>query len=99
MSDVLVSSIPNCKDLQKFIDKEYKKFLLELNIQLRSLSPIDIHSRNDIVDIRVINELAVSVIGRYQRDYEPISYPESTLSISHLCWCTSITHSILSFID
>lgn len=48
-----MSSIPNCKDLQKFIDKEYKKFLLELNVQLRSLSPIEVHSRNDIVDIRV----------------------------------------------
>ena len=53
MSDVLVSSIPNCKDLQKFIDKEYKKFLLELNVQLRSVPSIEIHSRNDIVDIRV----------------------------------------------
>lgn len=53
LSDVLVSSVPNCKELQKFIDREYKRFLLELNVLLRSLQPIEIHSRNDVVEIRV----------------------------------------------
>ena len=50
---MLVSSVPNCKELHKFIDREYKRFLLELNVLLRSLQPIEIHSRNDVVEIRV----------------------------------------------
>lgn len=53
LSDVLVSSIPNCQELHKFIDKEYKEFLLDLNIQLRSLPRIQVRSREDISELRV----------------------------------------------
>ena len=53
LSDVLVSSIPNCKDLQKFVDKEYKHFLLELNIYLRALQHVEIKTRSDVIETRV----------------------------------------------
>ena len=53
LSDVLVSSIPNCKDLQKFVDKEYKPFLLELNIYLRALQHVEIKTRSDVIETRV----------------------------------------------
>lgn len=53
LSDVLVSSVPNCKDLHKFIDKEYVEFLSQLNRSIRSLPPISIHSREDVTEVRV----------------------------------------------
>ena len=53
LSDVLVFSIPNCKDLQKFVDKEYKHFLLELNIYLRALQHVEIKTRSDVIETRV----------------------------------------------
>lgn len=48
-----MSSIPNCKDLQKFVDKEYKHFLLELNIYLRALQHVEIKTRSDVIETRV----------------------------------------------
>ena len=47
--------MPNCKDLLKFIDKEYKLFLLELNIYLRALPHIEVKTRSDVVEVRVMS--------------------------------------------
>lgn len=63
ISDVLVSSIPNCKDLLKFIDREFFIFLSQLNRFLRSIPPFSIHSRDDITEIRV-REYSFSMIFR-----------------------------------
>ena len=53
LSDVLVISIPNCKDLQKFIDREFKLFLLDLNRLLRAVEPIQASQRGDVIAVRV----------------------------------------------
>ena len=53
ISDVLVSSVPNCKDLLKFIDREYFLFLSQLNRYLRSVTLNPIHNREDITELRV----------------------------------------------
>lgn len=53
LSDVLVISIPNCKDLQKFIDREFKLFLLDLNRLLRAVEPIHVFMRPDVIGVRV----------------------------------------------
>lgn len=54
LSDVLVISIPNSKDLLKFIDREYKLFLVELNKRLRALQPIQVVQRADVLGLRVV---------------------------------------------
>ena len=65
LSDVLVSSIPNCQELHKFIDKEYKEFLLDLNIQLRSLPRIQVRSREDISELRVCDAYISSIKSKF----------------------------------
>lgn len=53
ISDVLVSSVPNCKDLQKFVDREYFDFLSQLNRYLRNLTSFTIQSNEDCSEVRV----------------------------------------------
>ena len=53
LSDVLVISIPNCKDLQKCLDREMKLVLLDLNRLLRAVEPIQASQRGDVIAVRV----------------------------------------------